>query len=622
MVYISDKEGTDLQAAETSSNEEAKKAKKKTKKKANKEKKKEKKAKKEKKRRRKDREAEDLQADRDAEGKDQAKKKGKKEKKKKDKTETIEAEAKYTDGDFLEEIGGPGSISSALIHKVTPEAANVDPSDPGRGLLTLLLFYQYVEPVWDQATFQSALRFVDEVGQKHSLTGRMRIAREGLNCTLTGSYQGIRGWCRELRKFGTRGEFSNTEFKLTDHLPLGQKFPKLNAFEVTEIVNYGLGGTKAPPIGKTGIHLEPEGYHAKMGEKDTVIIDVRNHYEANIGKFVPPDNGAKYIDPHMRKSTEFPVWLDKPETKELLKGKQVLMYCTGGVRCERASALLRHKMETEKDVKDLGIKGVYQLQGGVDKYFKHYPDGGNWKGKNYVFDKRFAHAPAAVEGMERAAVKEELMMGNCEACGKNWDRYRGKRRCPTCGVPSLVCYDCFKADKDGIKKLGREVQCDLCVEEGVRSKRQLRDKEQKELEAYHKKLYAKDKELGRTTSGHNTDEVNEDAPGEGYSKEIRAAPNPEGITTLHLRNMCNKRMDEATLVGLMPGVTHIQWLTDWRTGKFLGSANVEMATSEDAAQAVAMDGTNVFGRTLRVIYQKSGGKDLWPPPGSEVGRDQ
>lgn len=85
----------------------------------------------------------------------------------------------------------------------------------------------------------------------------------------------------------------------------------------------------------------------------------------------------------MRKSTEFPPWLDKPETREVIKGKQVLMYCTGGIRCERASALLKYKMETDPEIKALGIKGVYQLQGGIDKYFKEFPDGGYWQGKNY-----------------------------------------------------------------------------------------------------------------------------------------------------------------------------------------------------------------------------------------------
>ena len=211
--------------------------------------------------------------------------------------------------------------------------------------VTLLLFYQYVEPPWDETQFKTAFKFVNDQGNLHKLTGRMRVAREGLNCTLTGSYDGIRGWCAAMRKFdGGRPkidpetgekhtEFAKTEFKLTDDLPPKQRFPKLHPFEVVELVNYGLAGSRAPEISKHGgTHLEPEDYHKKMCETDTVIIDVRNHYEANIGRFDPPKGGAKMIDPMMRKSTEFPIWLDKPETKEMLRGKQVLMYCTGGVR--------------------------------------------------------------------------------------------------------------------------------------------------------------------------------------------------------------------------------------------------------------------------------------------------
>jgi len=536
------------------------------------------------------------------------------------------------DAPYIDDLDGPGAIHSALDFDKTrstsdtggdSKADNGD-EDPGKGLTTLCLFYQYVEPLWDVPTYHAAKAFVETAGEKHGITGRMRVAREGLNCTLTGSYHGIRAWCRDLRTFGDRDEFKRTEFKLTDHLPRGQHFPKLHAFEVTEIVNYGLGGSKAPPIGKTGVHLEPEDYHAKMGEKDTVIIDVRNHYEANIGKFVPPKEGAQYIDPNMRKSTEFPVWLDKPETKEMLKGKQVLMYCTGGVRCERASALLRHKIETEDDVADLRIKGVYQLQGGIDKYFKHFPDGGNWAGKNYVFDKRFAHAPPGKEGKERAQETEELCMGSCESCNKPWDKYRGKRRCPTCGVPSLICYDCFKADQDGKRKLGREIRCDLCIQEGITSKRQIREKEQRELDAYERKLKEKDRKLGVTTSGHKVGEFTDDGglDGANYTGEVKPAPNPEGITRLFLKNMCNRSMDEATLVNFCPGITHIQWLTDWQTGKFLGSAFVEMATPEDAAYAVGMNGLYVLNRPIKIMYQKNDGKDVWPPEGSEVGQGQ
>ena len=216
-------------------------------------------------------------------------------------------------------------------------------NDDNNNNITLLLFYQYVEPPWDEVQFQNALTFVTAQGNKHSITGRMRVAREGLNCTLTGSYDDIRNWCAALRQFdGGRStidpisgnkvtEFSNTEFKLTDDLPPKQRFPKLHAFEVVELVNYGLAGSRAPTIAQHGgTHLEPSDYHTKMCESDTVIIDVRNHYEANIGRFDPPKDGATMIDPKMRKSTEFPIWLDK--NKEMLRGKQVLMYCTGGVR--------------------------------------------------------------------------------------------------------------------------------------------------------------------------------------------------------------------------------------------------------------------------------------------------
>jgi predicted sulfurtransferase len=121
-----------------------------------------------------------------------------------------------------------------------------------------------VEPCWDDEQFQVALKFVTDQGNKYGLTGRMRVAKEGLNCTLTGSHDGIRNWCAALRTFdGGRSkidevtgekitEFATTEFKLTDDLPPKQRFPKLHAFEVVEIVNYGLAGNRAPEIAKYG----------------------------------------------------------------------------------------------------------------------------------------------------------------------------------------------------------------------------------------------------------------------------------------------------------------------------------------------------------------------------------
>jgi predicted sulfurtransferase len=375
-----------------------------------------------------------------------------------------------------------------------------------------------------------------------------------------------------------------------------------------------------------GVHLEPKDYHLKMMQQDTVIIDVRNHYEANIGKFQPPETGAKYIDPNMRKSTEFPLWLDKPETKEQLRGKTVLMYCTGGVRCERASALLKQKMDLEDDVKELGIKEVYQLQGGIDKYFKEFPQGGLWKGKNYVFDKRFAHAPLAIESMERQkqnpatevegqdlSSEEQLeindkvtveVMGNCEACSKPWDRYRGNRRCPTCGVPSLICRDCYVADANNVKKLGKSVRCDLCVQENIVSKRQLREREEKEMEEYEKKLRKlynfevlspKDKTHRNRTPANKTRSNDDNTSSKKERiRSTQPAPNPDNVTRLFVKNLCVQTVDQEKLCSLIPGITHIKWLTDKESKEWYGSVFLEVDTAANAALAV---GTKKWTRT-------------------------
>lgn len=226
------------------------------------------------------------------------------------------------------------------------------------------------------------------------------------------------------------------------------------------------------------MHLEAEDYHKKMEESNTVIIDVRNSYEAEIGRFVGQEGkgGAEYIDPKMRKSTDFAQWLDKPETQVKLEGKQVLMYCTGGVRCERASALLKTKIGDK-------VGGVFQLQGGVEKYFKAFPDGGHWKGLNYVFDKREAFGvdnPAGVGGVVEGKKKKKKkknkqksdgedgkVLGKCCTCGTNWERYIGKKKCYTCGVPVLMCVPCMSLKIDKIPGREFEVRCPLCKEENI-----------------------------------------------------------------------------------------------------------------------------------------------------------
>jgi predicted sulfurtransferase len=325
---------------------------------------------------------------------------------------------------------------------------------------TLVLFYQYVEPEWTPEEHEYAIQYAREAGQRNGMTGRCRTAREGFNGTMTGSAEGVRAWCEEMRQFQQldgRYPCAHTDFKLTDGLPNGQAFPTLNVFPVVELVNYGLAGRQAPRLIADGVgtalHLSPEEYHKQMEDKDTVIIDVRNFYEVDIGRFQPPPGGAKFIDPNWRKSTEFPAWIENPETVQQLEGKTVMMYCTGGIRCERASAHVREVIGDK-------IKGLVQCKGGIERYLKAFPeDGGYWVGKNYVFDKRFLHGPA------NKANHEVEVISKCANpdCDTPCDRYRNKKRCAACRVPLLVCMDCQKKKLD--KKL--KLRCRLCVAENV-----------------------------------------------------------------------------------------------------------------------------------------------------------
>jgi Zn finger protein HypA/HybF involved in hydrogenase expression len=259
------------------------------------------------------------------------------------------------------------------------------------------------------------------------------------------------------------------------------------------------------------------------------------------------------------------------------------------------------------------------FSGGIDKYFKEFPDGGYWKGKNYVFDKRFAHAPPAVTAT--AASKREAstassgttidgeafetsdaalkVLGKCECCGNPWDMFRGKRRCPTCGVPSLICKDCWEQESSRDLK---HVRCDLCVDQNIRSKRDFQAKEQREIQEYESRLMKRGLLL----------------PGKWNTGQEDANANPGQVTRLYLKNMCKKSMTEGVLMEHIKGITHIVWKLDHRSQAFLGSGWVEMETPEAAALAVAKSGEVVQRRPLYIEYQPPDGKDKWPPPNSTV----
>ena len=376
---------------------------------------------------------------------------------------------------------------------------------------SILLFYQYATPQWSKEKVQHLISYLITIGKERNLGGRIRVATEGVNATISCTGHTNNHGCIDLRYFAQDLKqvdaevFDKTDFKYIDQLPLDRHFKDLKILPVQELVFYGIR-EKDAPLSNGGVHLPPKEYHEKLGKKDCIVIDVRNHYEAAIGRFDGQmqgnnDNlntkketsnisnndeernngiGAEYIDPMMRKSTDFTTWLDKKETQEKIKGKEVLMYCTGGVRCERASAYLKTKLGDK-----LQLKGVYQLQGGIEKYLKAFPDGGYWQGKNFVFDKReaiSAHNPNGDGGVVRKTQKKkqkhlneknnhdsnELQSGPiCCCCGDPWDRYIGKKKCFTCGVPVLMCDKCMSKKPDKNAETLLSVRCPLCKKEGI-----------------------------------------------------------------------------------------------------------------------------------------------------------
>lgn len=224
-------------------------------------------------------------------------------------------------------------------------------------MYNVLLYYQYV-PIANPTQFCERHY---ALCQQLQLKGRVLIGSEGINGTVAGSPAAAEQYKQALRD---DDRFKTIQFKEAQYQV--NPFPKLKVTVRQEIVTLGVEGASPKNSGK---HLSPEQWHELAQQDDVVILDGRNNFEAAIGKF------KNAITPDIEFFRDFPQWVQQNKLK--LENKKVLMYCTGGIRCERASALL----------KEQGIPEVYQLDGGIINYGKHIPNG-LWEGSCYVFDER------------------------------------------------------------------------------------------------------------------------------------------------------------------------------------------------------------------------------------------
>jgi len=249
----------------------------------------------------------------------------------------------------------------------------------------VILYYNFKHIENPEQFCEEHKAFLKDLGAK----GRVYISDEGLNGTLGGTPEQMKAYKEYV--WNLPG-FEDTEFKTDMHYTV--PFAKLKCKVREEIVALHMDGVN-PEDG--GYHMPPGEWRKTMESgEDYVMIDVRNDYESKVGHF----EGA--VKPQVENFFDFPKWLEEKE-QEIPKDKKVLMYCTGGIRCEKFSVLMKKK----------GWEDVNQLHGGILNYAKE-EDGEHFKGKCFVFDDRLV-VPVNKDNLEPVA--------QCEITGKPADNY-------------------------------------------------------------------------------------------------------------------------------------------------------------------------------------------------------
>ncbi|WP_136661175.1 rhodanese-related sulfurtransferase [Nitratireductor sp. XY-223] len=265
----------------------------------------------------------------------------------------------------------------------------------------------------------------------HGVKGTLLLADEGINGTIAGTEAGIAAVLSFLRSIP---EFAGLEHK--ESRAAEMPFHRMKVRLKKEIVTMGVDGID--PLVSVGTYVEPGDWNALISDPDTIVIDTRNDYETAIGTF----RGA--IDPHTSTFREFPAWVrsqtglhDKPK---------VAMYCTGGIRCEKATAFMKAE----------GFEDVFHLKGGILKYLEEVPEEESlWDGACFVFD-------------ERVSVTHGLKEGNhilCRACRHPLTPQEARDPAFEDGVSCPYCIE-TRSDADRQRYRERQKQVELAQRRG------------------------------------------------------------------------------------------------------------------------------------------------------------
>lgn len=248
---------------------------------------------------------------------------------------------------------------------------------------------------------------------KHNIKGTLLLALEGINGTIAGLPDDIQAVLSYLRQDPRLHDLEHKESYADKH-----PFYRMKVKLKKEIVTMGVEGVN--PNNVVGTYVKPEDWNDLISDPDVILLDTRNDYEVHIGTF----KGA--VDPKTTTFREFPKFVEQNLDKT--KHKKVAMFCTGGIRCEKASSYMKQQ----------GFEEVYHLQGGILKYLENVPkEQSLWEGECFVFD-------------QRVAVKHGLEEGDydqCYACRMPLSSEEMLSEQYTPGISCPHCYDKTSEEK-------------------------------------------------------------------------------------------------------------------------------------------------------------------------------
>ena len=280
-------------------------------------------------------------------------------------------------------------------------------------------FYLFVD-LPDCAQFKAPLQALCEAEQ---VKGLILLATEGINSTIAGPAQGVNAvltWLRGQAPFATLQHKASWSNKAP--------FRRMRVRIKKEIVTMGVPGLR--PANQAGRYVSAQDWNALIADPDVLLVDTRNDYEVALGSF----EGA--INPGIQSFAQLPAWLAARGLLDPARPRKVAMFCTGGIRCEKSTALLRAQ----------GLQEVYHLEGGILKYLETVaPETSRWQGECFVFDERVSVAHGLQTGSQQLCrcCRQPLPPGALES-----NQFE----------PGVSCPRCFSQTSETQKKSARERQ--------------------------------------------------------------------------------------------------------------------------------------------------------------------